>query len=306
LANPPALVELFADTIVEELDFRIEAANMLDVATMLRNLNQTGYVVPRPHPELVTRRVLVMQRLDGFKFDDVAGMRQAGIDTEGVVRTAMVALMEGAMIAGVFHGDLHGGNLFVMADGRTALLDYGIVGRLSDERRVAFLRLMVCATTNDLKGQMAALRDLGALPQDTDLRAVIRDLGLDQAPVDPTTLTGDQLVKEVQRVVKALLGYGARMPKELMLYVKNLVFLDAAIARLAPDLDILAEIANISMMFAVRHGEQLGRELGINGVEVDLAGVKAGFGVDPSVERLTHRDLQARRALIQSRMRNRD
>ena len=305
LANPPALVELFADTIVEELDFRIEAANMLDVATMLRNLNQSGYVVPRPHPELVTRRVLVMQRLDGFKFDDVAGMRQAGIDTEGVVRTAMVALMEGAMIAGVFHGDLHGGNLFVMADGRTALLDYGIVGRLSDERRVAFLRLMVCATTNDLKGQMAALRDLGALPQDTDLRAVIRDLGLDQAPVDPTTLTGDQLVKEVQRVVKALLGYGARMPKELMLYVKNLVFLDAAIARLAPDLDILAEVANISMMFAVRHGEQLGRELGINGVEVDLAGVKAGFGVDQSVERLTHRELQARRAVIQHRMRDR-
>ncbi|MGI9052679.1 MAG: ABC1 kinase family protein [Ilumatobacteraceae bacterium] len=305
LANPPALVELFADTIVEELDFRIEAANMLDVATMLRDLGQTGYVVPRPHPWLVTRRVLVMQRLDGFKFDDVAGMRDAGVDTEGVVRTAMIALMEGAMIAGIFHGDLHGGNLFVMPDGRTALLDFGIVGRLSDERRVAFLRLMLSATTNDLKGQLAALRDLGALPRDTDLRAVIRDLGLDQVPVDPTTLTGEQLVQEVQRVVKALLGYGARMPKELMLYVKNLVFLDGAIARLAPDLDLLAEIASISMLFAQRHGEQLGRELGINGVEVDLTGVKAGFGVDQSVDRLTHRELQARRRLIQHRMRNR-
>ena len=78
LANPPALVELFADTIVEELDFRVEAANMLDIATMLRDLEQTGYVVPRPHPELVTRRVLVMQRLDGFKFDDLAGMRERG------------------------------------------------------------------------------------------------------------------------------------------------------------------------------------------------------------------------------------
>ena len=172
---------------------------------------------------------------------------------------------------------------------------------------MAFLRLMVSATTNDLKGQMAALRDLGALPPDTDLRAVIRDLGLDQAPVDPTTLTGDQLVKEVQRVVKGLLGYGARMPKELMLYVKNLVFLDGAIARLAPDLDILAEIANISVLFAQRHGEQLGRELGfgIDESAIDLDGVKAGFGLDPSVERLTHRELQARRALIQQRMRDR-
>jgi ubiquinone biosynthesis protein len=305
LANPPALVELFADTIVEELDFRVEAANMLDVAAMLHELGQDGYVVPRPHPELVTRRVLVMQRLEGFKFDDVAAMREAGVDTERVVRTQMVALMEGAMIKGIFHGDLHGGNLLVLPDGRTGLLDYGIVGRLGTERRVAFMRLMVSATTNDLHGQMAALRDLGALPADTDLDAVIRDLGLDQAPVDPTTLTGDQMVKEVQRVVKGLLGYGARLPKELMLYVKNLVFLDGAIARLAPDLDILAEIAAISVQFAQRHGAQLGRELGIGAVEVDLDGVKAGFGLDPGVERLTHRELQARRALIQQRMRDR-
>ncbi len=305
LANPPALVELFAEQIVEELDFRVEAANMLDIAAMLRDLHQDGYVVPRPHPQLVTRRVLVMQRLTGFKFDDVAGMRDAGVDTERVVRTQMVALMEGAMIKGVFHGDLHGGNLLVMPDGRTGLLDYGIVGRLTGRRRVAFMRLMVGATTNDVRGQMAALRDLGALPADTDLDAVIRDLRLDQTPVDPTLLTGDQLVKEVQRVVQGLLGYGARMPKELMLYVKNLVFLDGAIARLAPDLDILAEIATISVMFAQRHGDQLGRELGIGPVELDLDGVKAGFGLDPSVERLTHRELQARRAMIQQRMRHR-
>ena len=143
LANPPALVELFAETIVEELDFRLEAANMLDIATVLAELDQRGYVVPRPHPSLVTRRVLVMERLSGFKFDDVAGMHDAGIDTEEVVRTGMIAFMEGAMIHGIFHGDLHGGNLFVLPDGRTALLDFGIVGRLDDARRRAFLRLML-------------------------------------------------------------------------------------------------------------------------------------------------------------------
>ena len=243
LANPPALVELFAETITEELDFRLEAENMLDVARVLADLGQRGYVIPRPHPTLVTRRVLVMERLEGFAFDDVDAMKAAGIDTTAVVRTGMIAFMEGAMIHGVFHGDLHGGNLFVMRDGRTALLDFGIVGRLTGQRRLAFLRLMLGATTNDVKGQLAALRDLGALPPDTDLRAVIADLGLDRPAVDPTTLTADELVKEVQRIVRALLGYGARMPKELMLYVKNLVFLDGAIARLAPDLDLLGEIA---------------------------------------------------------------
>jgi ubiquinone biosynthesis protein len=306
LANPPALVEVFAETIVEELDFRMEAANMIAVAEMLHDLGQEGYVVPRPHPRLVTRRVLVMERLRGFNFDDVAGMRGAGVDTEAVIRTGMVAFMEGALIHGVFHGDLHGGNLFVLPDGRTALLDFGIVGRLSAERRLAFLRLVLGATTNDLLGQMAALRDLGALPADTDLQAVITDLRLDQAPIDPTTLSGEEMVHEVQRVVKALLGYGAKLPKELMLYVKNMVFLDGAIARLAPDLDLLAEVAHISMLFAQRHGERLGRELGIDpdGVQFDFDGVKASLGLESDVNRLTYRELQERRALIQKRMRD--
>src|SRR4030095_7218495 len=102
LANPPALVELFGETIVEELDFRLEAANMLDIACVLADLGQRGYVAPRPHPPLVTRRVLVMERLSGFKFDDVAGMHGAGIDTEEVIRTGMIAFMEGAMIHGIF------------------------------------------------------------------------------------------------------------------------------------------------------------------------------------------------------------
>ena len=55
LANPPALVEVFAHTISEELDFRIEAANMLDVARVFADLDQRQFVIPRPHPELVTR-----------------------------------------------------------------------------------------------------------------------------------------------------------------------------------------------------------------------------------------------------------
>ena len=62
---------------------------MLDVAAMLHDLEQDRYVTPRPHPKLVTRRVLVMERVHGFNFDDAVGMRDAGIDTEDVVRTAV-------------------------------------------------------------------------------------------------------------------------------------------------------------------------------------------------------------------------
>ena len=306
LANPPALVELFAETIVEELDFRMESSNMIDVSMMLHDLNQDSYIVPRPHPILVKRRVLVMERLQGFNFDDVEGMQAAGIDTEQVIKAGMISFMEGALIHGIFHGDLHGGNLFVLSDGRTALLDFGIVGRLTTKRRLAFMRLMLGATTNDLHSQVSALRDLGALPTDTDIDAVIRDLGLDQPTIDPTSLDGEELVAEVQRIVKALLAYGAKLPKELMLYIKNMVFLDGAIARLAPDLDIIGELTNISMTFMQRHGARLSEELGVdmNTVEIDMGSLKAGLGVDESTESMTYRQLQERRDLIQKRMRD--
>jgi ubiquinone biosynthesis protein len=307
LANPPALVELFAETISEELDFRLEAQNMLDVAASFVALKQRGYIVPRPHPTLVTRRVLVMERLSGFNFDDVDSMLDAGVDTHEVVRTGMIGFMEGAIIEGIFHGDLHGGNLFVLPDGKVALLDFGITGRMDERQRRAFLRLMLGATVNDVHMQIAALCELGALPLDTDIDAVIADLGLGAPAIDPTTADPDEMIQEVQKIVKMLLGYGPRMPKELMLYVKNLVFLDGAIARLAPDLDIFAEITQISMYFVQNHGEKLFAEAGFDAsaFEIDLTGVKDSIGLDRSTDRFTYRDLQERRELIKTRFEKR-
>ena len=305
LANPPALVELFAGTIIEELDFRLEAANMLDIAEVFVKLNRPGFVVPRPHPDHVTKRLLVMERLHGFHFEDVGGMKAAGVDTHEVIQTAMLGFLEGAFLHGVFHGDLHGGNLFVLPDGRVALVDFGITGRLTEDERMAFLRMMMTATMNNLHGQVAALRDLGALPPDTDIDAVIADLGLDGPPLDPTKLSPEELVGELQRIIKALLGYGARMPKPLMLYVKNLIFIDGAIATLAPDLDMFSVVTKIATHFATTHGSTIAAQLGVSeqSWEVDVDGLKAGFGVDPAeTSSLTYAELKERRSLIQRRL----
>jgi ubiquinone biosynthesis protein len=307
LANPPALIELFAETIVEELDFRLEADNMLDIARILAETEQRALVVPRPHPRLVTRRVLVMERLAGFGWDDVAGMRAAGIDTSAVVRAGLIAFMEGAILFGVFHGDLHGGNMFVQPGGRVALLDYGITGRLDERRRLAFLRLLMGGTTNDVHLQIDALRDMGALPEDVDVEGVIRDLGIDQPVKDPTQMSAEELIGEIRELTKALLSYGARMPKELMLFVKNMLFLDAAMANLAPDVDLFAEITHLATYFATHHGDRIARDVGIDPrtVPVDLDGVRASMGLTSEVGGLTHRELQARRDVIRRRMEER-
>ncbi len=304
LANPPALVELFAETIVEELDFRLEAQNMLDVARLLREAGQTIIVVPRPHPALVTRRVLVMERLHGFKYEDVDGMRAAGVDTGELVRALLIAFLEGAMIYGVFHGDFHGGNLLVMRDGRVALFDYGITGRMSEPQRLAFLRMMLTGAVNDIRGQLEAFRDLGALPPDADLHALMTVLKLDQPVKDPTTMTGEELVHEIQDLLKGLLTQGAKLPKNLMLYVKNMIFFDGATTRLAPDVNLFEQVTRIFGYFAAHHGERIVRDVGLDPrlLTLDLGGMKRSLGLDEDTASLTQRELVERRQRIQERL----
>ena len=309
LANPPALVEVFAETIAEELDFRLEAENMLDVAMVLAATAPAGsrrqLVVPRPHPTLVTRRVLVMERLDGFAWGDPGAMRAAGIDTASVLRAALLAFLEGLVLSGVFHGDLHAGNLLVLPDGRVALLDFGITGRLDPSGRRGLLRLVMSTATNDVRGQVAAMSALGALPEDADVDAVIADFHLDQPVVDPTTMDAEELTREIREMTKTLLGYGARVPKALMLFLKDMLFIDNAMATMAPDVDVLGQMVTILTQLQSAHGARIAADLGLAPgamPAVELAGLRSALGVSEDVERLTHRDLQARRRLIRRRL----
>ena len=136
VTNPTAIVEDLAVTMREELDFGREAA---DMATFSANLRRGGLhprlVVPRPIPGMVGERVLVMTFVDGVPVDDGAALRAAGHDLEELLRIGIRAFAESAFVHGLFHGDLHAGNVFVTPEGDVALLDFGIVGRLSSRTR---------------------------------------------------------------------------------------------------------------------------------------------------------------------------
>jgi ubiquinone biosynthesis protein len=94
-----------------------------------------------------------------------------------------------------------------------------------------------------------------------------------------------------------------------MLFVKNMVFLDGSIATLAPDVDLFAEITHVATYFATHHGERIAAEVGLEGTtwDLDLTGIKASYGVDPSVTTsLTYQELQDRRVVMRQRMEQRE
>lgn len=306
LANPPALVELFAETISEELDFRLEAENMQDIRNSLLELDRGEFILPTPVSEHTYKRVLVMNRLDGIDFSNPEALRANNVDTEKAIRDLLLGFLEGAFLKGVFHGDLHSGNLKILSNGQIGLMDFGITGRLSDRERTGFLKMLFAATTNNPNGQVEALVDLGALPDDTNVADMVSELGLDKQ-IDPTQFSQQELVREIRKLLKGLLFYGAKLPKPLMLYAKNLIFIENSIAELAPQLDLFELVNSVSMHFASEHGAAITKELGVkeSDWELDLDGIKASFWVNPNDrESLTYAELLERRKLIKSRLGN--
>ena len=89
-----------------------------------------------------------------------------------------------------------------------------------------------------------------------------------------------------------------------MLFVKNMLFLDGAVATLAPDVDLLGEVVEVAGYFATRYGERIAAELGIDPslAGVDLDGVRAAIGVAAGTERISYRELQARRETVRRKI----
>ena len=185
-----------------------------------------------------------------------------------------------------------------------ALFDYGITARMTEQQRLAFLRMMLAGAVNDIHGQLEAFRDLGALPPDADLDGLMQVLKVDQPIKDPTKMTGEELVHEIQDVLKGLMKQGAKLPKNLMLYAKDMIFFDGATTALAPDVNLFEQVTRIYGYFAFRHADKIVRDVGLDPrlLALNLDGMKRSLGVDEDTASLTQRELVERRQQVQDRL----
>jgi ubiquinone biosynthesis protein len=302
LMNLSAYIELFAETIAEEFDFRLEAQNMLDIAAVLAKTDQRAVVVPRPHPDLVTKRVLVMERLQGFKIDDEVGMRGAGIDPSAVFTSLMVSFFEGAGIHGVFHGDLHGGNMMVTVEGKVGIFDFGITGRFDNVSRIALMKLLLGGLTDDVLEQIRSFRDLGGFPPDADVDAIAAGLDIETIRTAGAQMSPEDMAAQMRDLVNQLLHHGAKLPKSLFLYLKGMIYLNGAIASLASDVNILETMGTVFAYFAENHSETFTNDFGVDLAAISFEhviqsqmGAQLGVDVSDGISFREMSEIQAKR-----------
>jgi predicted unusual protein kinase regulating ubiquinone biosynthesis (AarF/ABC1/UbiB family) len=147
-----------------ELDFEHEADNC---ETIARNLAaRADVVVPRVYREFSTRRVLVMELIEGIKITDVAALDRAGIDKHAVAQKLMEVFCEQVLRDGFFHADPHPGNVMVQPGPRLVLLDFGLAKDFPPRFRDGLVRLTFSILTADNEGIAAAFAQLGFRTRD--------------------------------------------------------------------------------------------------------------------------------------------
>ena len=180
-ANVPALLEEFARTLWQELDYRAEADNAEQFAAI--HADNPRIQIPRVYREHSTSRVVVLEDVEALKIGDTAALAAAGIDTKDVADLLLEAYFKQIFVAEFFHADPHPGNLFIRprpaADGDDAaptfqlvFVDFGMAVRLPKAMGESLRKVLIGVTQRDSRQLVEAYRDLGFFLPGADIERI--------------------------------------------------------------------------------------------------------------------------------------
>ncbi|WP_246490431.1 ABC1 kinase family protein [Brevibacterium oceani] len=231
----------FATTLEEELDYRIELDNMASIESSLRRSGKFDVTVPHGYPELSGERLLVMDRLPGKPVSRAGALLTELSDAERsrLATTLLGATLEQIIGDGIFHADLHAGNIFITPDGKLGLLDFGAVGRLDPGTQTSLGLMLYSIDQNDSAGATDALIELLGRPDGLDDREVERAVGelLLRYGGGTRASQGQKLFDDLFNLV---LAHRFSVPAPISAAFRAMASVEGALLTIDPSFDVVA------------------------------------------------------------------
>lgn len=251
--NAPDIIADLHQVTHEELNFALEA----DRQSRFRgNIGAFGdnemITAPEVYWEHCGARVICMERMFGIPMDHFDEIRARGIDGELILRRGAKAWLESVLVHGPFHGDMHAGNVWVLDDGRTAFLDFGIMGELDPEwRSLAADLLRTFMLDANYARIIAGARAIGLIPP--EVPGTDEELGLQlQFVLEPLAqqAAGQVNLGDLVQSALTLLGqFGTVAPRQLVLVAKQFLYLERYVKALAPDYIMITDVLMLKNVF---------------------------------------------------------
>jgi predicted unusual protein kinase regulating ubiquinone biosynthesis (AarF/ABC1/UbiB family) len=230
-----AMLDEFRKNLVRELDYQKEARNLIQLGENLRDFRRI--VVPQPIEDYSSPHVLTMEYVHGRKITDIGPLAPMEMDTHALAEDLFRAYLQQILVDGLYHADPHPGNVFITNDGRIALIDLGMVGRVSPRMQEQLLKILL-AISEGRSDEVADLSiKIGDVQKDfneIDFRRRVADMVAQQQGATVEDIKIGLIVLEVTRVSAES---GIRTPAELTMLGKTLLNLDEVGRTLNPKFD---------------------------------------------------------------------
>jgi ubiquinone biosynthesis protein len=234
--RPTVIAAEFVRNNEQELDFISEAANTARFHEAFKN--NPHIVIPRIRWDLTTSGVLTMSRLAGRNISSTEALAEYGVDRPKVAEHLLDAFIEQYFRLGMFHGDPHPGNLMVLGPEKVALLDFGLVGHLSDDMRDRLVTALLAALERELGVVVEVFNEVGAISEDTDIEELKADA---QKFIDKYTglslgrFALDRMFNEITDLCRR---HHVVLPRDFVMIIKSLITIGGVGMTLDPDLDL--------------------------------------------------------------------
>jgi ubiquinone biosynthesis protein len=222
-----------------ELDFNNEAKNI----NTFRDFNKdvTFLYVPYVVCELCSTKVLTMERVTGFKVDDMKQLLANHYDLDDLGKKLALSYLKQMLQDGFFHGDPHPGNIFI-CEGKICFIDFGIVGSLTNSLKSTLNNMISAVAFNDINKMISALLSIGIKKGYVDRNKLYEDLDYLLVNYLSVSLNNIQISVMISEIFDIAKQNNIRLPRDLLLLIRGLVILEGVIAIIAPDINI-ADIA---------------------------------------------------------------
>jgi ubiquinone biosynthesis protein len=234
--RPVAIVDTLARSIALEMDFRLEAAALSEMAE--NTAGDKGFRVPAVDWERTARTVLTMEWVDGIKLNRVEEIRAAGHDMVELGARIIQSFLRQAMRDGFFHADMHQGNLFVDPAGTLVAVDLGITGRLGKKERRFLAEILYGFIRRDYRRVAEVHFDAGYVPSVHDIDTFAQALRAIGEPLQGHTASEISMARLLTQLFDVTELFDMQTRPELILLQKTMVVVEGVARTLDPRLDM--------------------------------------------------------------------
>jgi ubiquinone biosynthesis protein len=241
----------FKSSILQELDYQREASNLTTLANNLKDFPHI--LVPLPVPDYSSRSVLTMDYVSGTKITALSPIAQLDINGDMLAEELFKAYLKQVLIDGFFHADPHPGNIFLTDDGRVALLDLGMTGRLSSGMQENLLRLLLAISEGNGDEAVKIVLRISETAEDFKEAEFTKKASEFVSEQRDKTLDHQDVGKALMDVARTAAETGLYVPTELTLLGKTLMQLEGIGRILCPNFNTNATIRrNVAAIMTTR------------------------------------------------------